>query len=124
MYNTKCTGIHEFLASYCGIYEAIVIYLLQPTVTANITVLEGGLSDDSIALISLPSSLIALVETEDVNVIFTYYDTPTLFPLPREARSNLTVGSAVIGAIVANHSFVNLSEPVVILLRLLEFVSA
>ena len=73
------------------------------------------------ASISLPPSLFAeleLVNTTKVGMGFTFYENATLFPLPEGSPSDLTVGSPVIGALVAGQSFSDLQDPVMIVLRL------
>ena len=84
--------------------------------TENSTITE---SQD--ASISIPSSLFAeleLVNATKVGMGFTFYETATLFPLPEGSPSNLTIGSPVIGALVAGQSFSDLQDPVMIFLRL------
>ena len=84
--------------------------------TENSTITE---SQD--ASISIPSSLFAeleLVNATKVGMGFTFYETATLFPLPEGSPSDLTIGSPVIGALVAGQSFSDLQDPVMIFLRL------
>ena len=79
------------------------------------------LPEDQDAAISLPPSLFAeldLLNTTEVGVGFTFYETAALFPLPEGSPSNLTVGSPVIGALVVGQSFSDLQDPVTIFLRL------
>lgn len=73
------------------------------------------------ASISLPSSLFTELELGNatrVGMGFTFYETAAMFPLPEGSPSGLTVGSPVIGALVAGQSFSDLQDPVVILLPL------
>ena len=71
------------------------------------------------ASIFLPPSLFAELEnTTKVGIGFTFYETAALFPLPDGSPSNLTIASAVIGALVAGQNFFNLPEPVNISLHL------
>ena len=79
------------------------------------------LPEDQDAAISLPPSLFAeldLVNTTEVGIGFTFYETAALFPLPEGSPSNLTIGSSVIGALVGGQSFSDLQDPVIILLHL------
>ena len=79
------------------------------------------ITEDQDASISLPSSLFAkleLVNTTKVGMGFTFYETATLFPLPEGSPSNLTVGSPVIGALVAGQSVSDLQDPIMIFLPL------
>ena len=77
------------------------------------------LPEDQGASISLPPSLFAELENAtEVGVVFTFYETAALFPLPEGSPSNLTVGSSVIGALVGGQSFSDLRDPVTIFLRL------
>ena len=80
------------------------------------------LPEDQDASIALPPSLFMRISGSEVGIVFTFYETATLFPLPDETCNNLTVGSAVIGALVAGHSFTDLRDPVIILLRLINQV--
>ena len=95
-------------------------YLYSVSVSAGdgkITTLQ----EDQDAAISLPPSLFAdldLVNTTEVGIGFTFYETAALFPLPEGSPSNLTIGSSVIGALVGGQSFSDLQDPVIILLHL------
>ena len=72
------------------------------------------LPQDQDAAISLPPSLFDLVNTTEVGIGFIFYETAALFPLPEGSPSNLTIGSSVIGALVAGQSFSDLQDPVMI----------
>ena len=77
------------------------------------------LLEDQDASVSLRPSLFAEVgSTTEVGIGFTFYETAALFPLPESSPSNLTIGSAVIGALVAGQSITNLRDPVTIFLHL------
>ena len=84
------------------------------------------LSTDQSALIALPTILFEEINATDVGIFFTFYERPILFPL----RGNLTVevnvtraiGTTVIGATVAGQILEGLSEPIIIVLRLLDEV--
>ena len=80
----------------------------------TITLLED--QDASVSL--LPSLFTELGSTTEVGIGFTFYETAVLFPLPESSPSNLTIGSAVIGALVSGQSFSNLHDPVTIFLHL------
>ena len=80
-----------------------------------------ALPEDLDASISLPPSLFSKlvpVNTTEVGIGFTFYETAALFPLPEGSPSNLTIGSPVIGALVGGQSFSDLQDPVIIFLRL------
>ena len=82
---------------------------------------NSSITESQDASISLPPSLFAelkLVNTTKVGMGFTFYQTATLFPLPEGSPSDLTVGSSVIGALVAGQSVSDLQDPVMIFLRL------
>ena len=70
------------------------------------------------AFIALPVSLFEEINTTDVGIFFTFYETAALFPLRGDLPDNFTVGTTVIGATVAGEVFQNLSEPIVIILQL------
>ena len=97
----------------------------EPVTVSTDTETED-LSTDQSALIALPAILFEEINATDVGIFFTFYERPVLFPL----RGNLTVevnvtraiGTTVIGATVAGQIFANLSEPIVIILRLLDEV--
>ena len=80
----------------------------------TITLLED--QDASVSL--LPSLFTELGSTTEVGIGFTFYETAVLFPLLEGSPSNLTIGSAVIGALVAGQSFSNLHDSVTIFLHL------
>ncbi len=77
------------------------------------------LPPEQIASAFLPPSLFDLIEgSEDVGVLFTLYDSSNLFPVQEDKPNDTIVGSPIVGATVVGESFVNLEEPVIILLRL------
>ena len=77
------------------------------------------LAPEEVANAFLPPSLFTQIEgAEEVGVVFTLYATPVLFT-PVGVPNTTRVGSSVVGATVAGHSFRNLEEPVVIVLRIL-----
>ena len=90
--------------------HSVLVSLQNSTITT--------LPQDQDAAISLPPSLFQLVNTTEVGIGFTFYETAALFPLPEGSPSNLTVGSPVIGALVVGQSFSDLQDPVTIFLRL------
>ena len=78
-------------------------------------IMNGSLMEviDTVS-ISLPASLFERIGDQgDVGLVVTYYDAGSLFP---------DVETAVIGALVANSTFSNLSEPIRITLPLLQSV--
>ena len=80
-----------------------------------------ALLEDQDASISLSPSLfvkLVPVNTTEVGIGFTFYETAALFPLPEGSPSNLTIGSPVIGALVGGQSFSDLQGPVTIFLHL------
>ena len=81
--------------------------------------LRTALPEDQNASIALPSALFRqLSNITEVGIGFTFYETAALFPLPEGSPSNITIGSPVIGALVAGQNFTSLSDPVNISLRL------
>ena len=90
----------------------------------SVSVGEGTITtlpEDQDAAISLPPSLFAeldLLNTTEVGIGFTFYETAALFPLAEGSPSNLTVGSSVVGALVGGQSFSGLQVPVTIFLQL------
>ena len=70
------------------------------------------------AFIALPVSLFEDINTTDVGIFFTFYDTAALFPLRGDQPDNFTVGTNVIGATVAGEIFENLSDPINVILQL------
>ena len=74
--------------------------------------------DGLAAFIALPVSLFEEVNTTDVGIFFTFYETAALFPLRGDLLDNFTVGTNVIGATVAGEVFENLSDPIIIILQL------
>ena len=98
----------------------LLLYLYSVSVSAGNGTITT-LPEDQDAAISLPPSLFAeldLVNTTEVGIGFTFYETAALFPLPEGSPSNLTIGSSVIGALVGGQSFSDLQDPVIILLHL------
>ena len=77
-----------------------------------------ALPEDQDASIALPASLFRKLNTMEVGIGFTFYETAALFPLPEGSPSNITIGSPVIGALVGGQNFTDLSDPVNIFLRL------
>ena len=70
------------------------------------------------AFLALPVSLFEDINTTDVGIFFTFYDTAALFPLRGDQPDNFTVGTNVIGAAVAGEIIEDLSEPAIIILQL------
>ncbi len=94
---------------------------LPGTLDSNRTEGQGddGLPPDQIASAFLPPTLFEQVEgSGDVDVIFTLFNSPTLFPVSEDKPGDNIVGSPIVGTAVAGQSFVNLPEPVIIVLRL------
>ena len=93
---------------------------------------DEALNDDNrappastnVVMISLPPSLFDQVfdpaSDEDVGLAFTFYQSSNLFPL---ANGTGMIGSSVVGAIVAGKPVLNLPDPVIIVLPLLDPVS-
>ncbi len=80
---------------------------------------HDGLSPDQIASAFLPPTLFDQTEgSGDVDVVFTLFNSPNLFPVSEGRLNNTIVGSPIIGAAVADQSLVNFPDPVVIRLRL------
>ncbi len=80
---------------------------------------HDGLSPEQIASAFLPPTLFDQTEgSGDVDVVFTLFNSPNLFPVSEGRLNNTIVGSPIIGAAVAAQSLVNFPDPVVIRLRL------
>ena len=80
-----------------------------------------------VSSIRLPPSIFDDTDSgEDVGLVFTYYDTASLFPLDVEDKinSSTVVASSIIGAIIGNKTVANLKENITILLPLKNLVSA
>ena len=79
----------------------------------------------NVVAIRLPPSLFNLdqVTGEDVGLGFTFYESANLFPLANGTREGTTIGTSVIGALVAGKDVLNLDDPVEITLSLLNDVS-
>ena len=78
----------------------------------------SALPEGQDASIALPASLFRELNTTEVGIGFTFYEMAALFLLPEGSPSNITIGSPVIGALVAGQNFTDLSDPVNIFLRL------
>ena len=103
--------IKVIILKYCQLPYLHLVLVANDTTTT--------LPEIQAASIFLPPSLFAKLEnTTKVGIGFTFYETAALFPLPDGSPSNLTIASAVIGALVAGQSFFNLPEPVNISLHL------
>ena len=83
------------------------------------------LDEDEFATAFLPSSLFDLIlemnSNEEISVIFTIYEQSFLLPVMQqlaEEDMDTVVGTPVLAASVANETFDNLSEPVILLLQL------
>ena len=102
------------LTIYASLMYAESVMVSTDPETADLT----GLS----AFIALPVSLFEEINTTDVGIFFTFYETAALFPLRGDILDNFTVGTTIIGATVAGEMFQNLSEPNIIILQLLDEV--
>ena len=68
--------------------------------------------EDVVAMVSIPSIVYNVFTTEEaIAHVFTYYESPSLFP-PQIIVS--AIATPIIGAIVGGRAFINLSEPIVI----------
>ena len=77
---------------------------------------------EGVSSIQLPTSILDDMDIrEDVGLVFTYYDTASLFPLDID-NSTTVVASSIIGAIVGSKMIANLEENVTILLPLKNLV--
>ena len=78
----------------------------------------------NVVMITLPPTLFDQVfdqaSNEDVGLAFTFYESSNLFPLANGTDGGVIVGSSVIGAIVAGKPVLNLPDPVIIVLPLLD----
>lgn len=93
---------------------------------SGIEVMAGQLPPQLNAAISLPASLFQMITgRNNVSVFFALYDTPILFPvnggnsISSDGSVQTEVGSSVLAATVGpDINFLNLTEPVIIVLRL------
>ena len=83
-------------------------------------------SSTNVVMISLPPTLFDQVfdpaSNEDVGLAFTFYESSNLFPLANGTGRPAVIGTSVIGAIVAGKPVLDLIDPVVIVLPLLDSV--
>ena len=83
-------------------------------------------SSTNVVMISLPPTLFDQVfdpaSNEDVGLAFTFYESSNLFPLANGTGRLTVIGTSVIGAIVAGKPVLDLIDPVVIVLPLLDLV--
>ncbi len=84
-------------------------------------------ADTNVVMISLPPTLFDQVldpaSDEDVGLAFTFYESANLFPLANGTSRPAMIGSSVIGALVAGKPVLDLLDPVIIVLPLLDSVS-
>lgn len=93
--------------------------------------MAGQLPPQLNAAIRLPASLFGMISDRDnVSVFFALYDTPILFPvnggnsISDDGSVRTEVGSSVLATTVGpDIIFQNLSEPIIIVLRLLTTAS-
>lgn len=78
---------------------------------------------NQIPRINLPPSLFGSLMSPNVGVFFTFYATPIFFPLAEGTRSDIIIGTPVIGATVANVMFRDLEENVTVVFQLQNTVS-
>lgn len=105
----------------CSYIKQLVMHATQLLSLHSVSIQDGSstsLPSGQAASIALPPSLFAELMDTSVGIGFTFYETAVLFPLPNDSPDNLTIGSAVIGALVAGESFFDLRDPVTIFLRL------
>lgn len=80
----------------------------------------------NVVMISLPPTLFDQVfdpaSDEDVGLAFTFYESANLFPLANGTGRSAVIGSSVVGAIVAGKPVLDLPDPVIIVLPLLDSV--
>ena len=78
----------------------------------------------NVVMISLPPTLFDQVfdqaSNEDVGLAFTFYESSNLFPLANGTDTGTVIGSSVIGAIVAGKPVLDLPDPVIIVLPILD----
>ena len=88
--------------------------------------MPGQLSPQQYAAIRLPASLFRVIgDRDNVSVFFALYDAPILFPvnggnsISSDGSIQTEVGSSVLAATVGpDINFMNLEEPITIVLRL------
>ena len=74
---------------------------------------ENTLAEDQVAFIGLPPGLFDNITLDTLGIFFTFYSDGSLFPFEDQTgRDNITrvVGSAVIGAAIANETITGLQE--------------
>ena len=95
-------------------------------------VVAGQLPPQQNAAISLPASLFGMIsdDRDNVSLFFALYDTPILFPVnggnsrSSDGSVQTEVGSSVLAATVGpDINFQNLTDPIIIVLRLLTTAS-
>ena len=84
----------------------------------------GGSITSTVSIDLSPSIFKSIGDQEDVGLVFTYYETGSLFPPANDTRRETVVATAVIGALIANKNISKLddSELVNITLPLLHCV--
>ena len=84
---------------------------------------QQSVPEDQSPSITLPPSLFNNLITRDVGVFFTHYSTAVLFPLAEDTRSDIVIGTSVIGASVANVTVRNLEDNITVVFQLQNTVS-
>ena len=96
---------------------------VQCTATLNVDTderVEVGLLPEQVASAILPATIfnqIRNLEDEAIGVFFSLYEESSLFPIA-DPPYNTRIGSPVVAATVAGRTFTDLSEPVIVLVRL------
>ena len=110
----------------------LLLYSLCMAYAVDAQLTNEALNDDSrtppentnVVMISLPPTLFDQVfdpaSDEDVGLAFTFYESANLFPLANGTGRPAVIGSSVIGAIVAGKPVLDLLDPVIIVLPLLD----
>ena len=108
----------------CMLCALTLSSFLTGTLFSNTTKASYANSSDNTAVsISLPPSVFQELNTSEIGLVFTMYNSSVMFPSANTTAGPFRVASTVVGATVAGYTFHNLSDNVTIVLRLHESVS-
>lgn len=126
-----CLGYINYNESTVTRHNAELYPKNGTTVDATLTNSEDAGTGDSpdatepetVVSITLPATLFNEASDEEVGLAFTFYESSNLFPLANGTRNDVVVGTSVIGALVAGKDVLDLEDPVIITLSLLQDVT-
>lgn len=105
--------------------KIIIMKLKKYEVPFHTGINIGSLTESVSAAIELPGSLFgdASVTASAVGgglgLVFSFYDTAVLFPLPHETHSDFEIRTPVIGALLADApAIAGLADPIIVTLQL------